>query len=380
MSRTIGICDDQGRAETSREIRLCDDQGSRSPCDIVICDDQCGSVAPLEIVAPAQITTGKCFTVRGGKAPFEWKSSGSIDVSPAGCITYMMGCDFSVTVTDACGQSASYSKSTHSTPCPDGYGAEDIALTGPNPLANGTYQVVGAPGGAEFSWSLVGGTLDVSPTTLSATVSGLEGCTAELTVTSKATYSSAVFAGGECKFAGGACWKGVRNYELPPLTLTGTDAPSVGSQYTALGGKSPYTWSISCGAISSTGQVTSVSGCCGSGAVMVTDACGQSASIAVRFPGGQWVLVSDVSPRPFYSDNGCCTYGGGEDPCNKQITETHGRFRYTDYWTNVKTPGGCDCAPTCLVQPNTTYEYGGDCSPPKNMCVSRKIVWEWRCS
>lgn len=77
----------------------------------------------------------------------------------------------------------------------------------------------------------------------------------------------------------------------PELFLTGTIAPDIGDQYTAIGGVQPYAFRLSCdGEISETGIITDLTGCCGSGTVTVTDACGQSTSRDVRWPLGQWVV------------------------------------------------------------------------------------------
>ncbi len=105
------------------------------------------------------------------------------------------------------------------------------------------------------------------------------------------------------------------------LTLTGPDAPAVGNNYAASGGAAPYVYSISCGSIEpDTGVVTDLSGCCGSGAVKVTDSCLFSATISVRFPAGTWVLQhTDCAP---YSDDG---NGGCVEPwlgCGTNIAAT----------------------------------------------------------
>lgn len=79
--------------------------------------------------------------------------------------------------------------------------------------------------------------------------------------------------------------------DMPALTISGAVAPSVGSQYTAAGGKPPYQYSISAGEIAAgTGTIASLSGACGTGTVTVVDVCNNSAGMSVRFPSGQWVL------------------------------------------------------------------------------------------
>jgi len=76
---------------------------------------------------------------------------------------------------------------------------------------------------------------------------------------------------------------------LSSVHISGTDTPVEGSIYSAGGGRSPYSFSISSGSINSeTGQITAVG--CGSATVSVVDDCGSSASLVVRFASGQWVF------------------------------------------------------------------------------------------
>jgi len=92
----------------------------------------------------------------------------------------------------------------------------------------------------------------------------------------------------------------------PELSLSGDEEATVGSQYSVTGGVPPYNWSISCGSIDGNGQITDLSGCCGSGTVSVTDYCGQSQNMAVRFPSGQWVLVGwETSSTLFFDWTDC---------------------------------------------------------------------------
>ncbi len=90
------------------------------------------------------------------------------------------------------------------------------------------------------------------------------------------------------------------------LTLSGPDVPSNGSQYTASGGTSPYTWSITKGSITQTGIVT-VSGQCGSATITVKDSCGNQATKDVRMPSGKWVLTS-VGQAVDCTVPGCVTF------------------------------------------------------------------------
>jgi hypothetical protein len=89
-------------------------------------------------------------------------------------------------------------------------------------------------------------------------------------------------------------WEGITPgdpcYGIVALAISGPTNPEIGSQYAASGGKPPYTWSISAGAIGSGGAITSLAGACGTGTVTVHDACGNSAQQTVLFPSGQWVL------------------------------------------------------------------------------------------
>lgn len=83
----------------------------------------------------------------------------------------------------------------------------------------------------------------------------------------------------------------------PELFISGADgldSTTDYEQYSASGGVTPYSWSFDGGDIDSSGLITSITSCGGSqnggamGSVTVTDACGQTASIAVRLPGGSW--------------------------------------------------------------------------------------------
>ena len=69
-------------------------------------------------------------------------------------------------------------------------------------------------------------------------------------------------------------------YQIP---ISGPDAPTDGSQYTASGGIVPYTWSITKGSINTDGIVI-VSGQCGTATITVKDKCDVTAEKVVTLP------------------------------------------------------------------------------------------------
>ena len=86
------------------------------------------------------------------------------------------------------------------------------------------------------------------------------------------------------------------------ITIFGDNSAGVGSQYTASNTISPIAWTISSGSIdSATGVVTEVG--CGTATITVTDKCGRTGSLDVRFPSGMWV-----------SDNNKCCINFGQIP------------------------------------------------------------------
>lgn len=89
-----------------------------------------------------------------------------------------------------------------------------------------------------------------------------------------------------------------------PLIISGPVAAAVDGQYGATGGKGPYTFSASGFTVDQYGKVTSTTTCGGpndnpaTGSITVTDACGESDSMDVRLPGGQWVYDSGQHYAP----------------------------------------------------------------------------------
>lgn len=67
----------------------------------------------------------------------------------------------------------------------------------------------------------------------------------------------------------------------------------------ATGGVPPYTYAMSCGSRDEETGELDTTGCCGTGTVTVTDACGNEATAEIRYPTGYWVSrTSDETTCP----------------------------------------------------------------------------------
>lgn len=121
--------------------------------------------------------------------------------------------------------------------------------------------------------------------------------------------------------------------ETVTITISGSDAPQNGSQYTATGGTEPYTWSITKGSITQDGIVT-VSGQCGTATITATDSCGNTETKDARMPGGFWLYTG--STTGFYGgvDGTYCQWG----------------FSYM----RVGAASSCDYGPNCCTYTITT--------------------------
>jgi hypothetical protein len=110
------------------------------------------------------------------------------------------------------------------------------------------------------------------------TVTEMEGCCADITITAtdeKGNTASATYSGDA----------------LSDLVMVGSEDVTVGANYGLSGiddPRHPISWSFNGGTIDSNGQITTITGC-GMGSVTGTDACGRSATMAVRLPSGVWV-------------------------------------------------------------------------------------------
>jgi len=71
-------------------------------------DDPEQQPRPLGITGPLQPVVGSGFSFVNGQGPYEWSSSGGITLNEQGTVTSLTGCGTTtITVTDACGDSAS---------------------------------------------------------------------------------------------------------------------------------------------------------------------------------------------------------------------------------------------------------------------------------
>jgi len=346
-SRDIRICDPP-RTEANSEIRVCDpDKQPRSPMDIRLCEETAECSDPPEFAWEIDYENNR-MRVTSGQAPLR-----RILATPCGTgqpgdeITVgqwvSLTCACSTRLQDACGRvtPATYGDPENAAP----------TLSGPDTMAVGSVYTV-SDGDPTFGWSFSGGSpvFSISEDTRSVTITDLSGtCGGTITATDKCERQAS------------------KGYSVgSSLSLTGTDAPSVGSQYSASGGVAPYTWSISCGAISAIGQVTSLSGCCGSGEVSVTDACGTSASIEVRFPNGTWVQINYEDFRGV----GCGDWSWSAGQITWPVCYV-GRYRIRE---RHQRHGGAD--DNCF--PNS-------CPPPLCPDGACRVCWErwtdeWRCS
>lgn len=105
---------------------------------------------------------------------------------------------------------------------------------------------------------------------------------------------------------------------IDAMVISGPEEPDEDSGYSVVGGKAPYIWSISAGSINDNGAITDLTGACGAGTVSVTDSCGNSAEMEVRFSDGQWVETS-VEPGPCGIIDGPISCSGGVVVCGATI-------------------------------------------------------------
>ncbi len=162
--------------------------------------------------------------------------------------------------------------------------------------------------------------------------------------------------------------------EPPELLMTGTTTPIVGSQYTVIGGVSPYSFSFGAGSISTAGVITSIDDCGSPGSqrwstVSVRDGCQQTTSIEVRLAGGNWVAiaVNSCSFNDAVQTPGQCVPSGAS--CTSPL-EIRGGLRYEEKWS-FGTGAGCEMS-SCF------QTFSEPCFGGQNYCTTQTVA-EWQC-
>ena len=159
------------------------------------------------------------------------------------------------------------------------------------------------------------------------------------------------------------------------VVLSGPGDPDEGASYSVTGGRPPYSWSISAGTISDNGVVTSLAGACGSGTVTVSDSCGSSQQMEVRFPDGQWVLQSST-PGPCGEVSGL-SCNPGSVVCSPTI---NGGTKTTNYVASgdwAACISGLDCSACVWINHIDEIECGGSTiqKPGVSACGNNASVW-----
>jgi hypothetical protein len=171
------------------------------------------------------------------------------------------------------------------------------------------------------------------------------------------------------------------------LSVFISEPVAVGDFIIGSGGVEPYSYTFDAGSVNaSTGEILSITACSApgeirQGVVRVFDSCGNSTGVQTRLTGGQWDLITDTTHNPFFTDDGdegCCTFGGGGDPCNGVSSITTGSQRFDETWGNVFGSGGCSCIPNCVVGSPWTSPPNPSCDP-NFMCVQRLRTYKWQC-
>jgi hypothetical protein len=135
-----------------------------------------------------------------------------------------------------------------------------------------------------------------------------------------------------------------------------------GDFFVGSGGIPPYRYNISCGSIDDkTGEVLSISGCCGTITITAADSCGVAATIKVRAPSGTWVLSHEI-PGPCgdtFTSRRCGDLYG----CSKVSTTwdgTDGGTYMDEYVSSTNCSLGCSTG-GCTVYCCGVYDNNVDC-------------------
>ncbi len=190
----------------------------------------------------------------------------------------------------------------------------------------------------------------------------------------------------------------VNLFTIDPLEVTGPIDIEVGSDYSSSGGKGVKTYTLSCGEINSTGLVTDLTGCCGTGFIIVEDECGNTAALEVRFPVGTWVTKNDETWGTFPACFG--TYDVTLGPYYEIVGGTRYVWRLCATFRSCILSGPGTCATCADVPPSAagTPHSCSACSTPycslddlavpwvsgssedyNRLYVKQKTTQEWSC-
>lgn len=280
-------------------------------------------ITPSAGTDPNAIVDGDAFEVTGGLPPYRWRITGAaVDASVVGTGTIVGFYDVvtgnynvTISVIDACGKQTSISGTRYVQP------TEIISgwIPAPETIVEYNYGCDDDP-----RWSISCGEIDRR----TGLIKNLNGCECKATVT--VTVDT-------------GCGDPVESVEDNPdlsiLTISGSDAPVVGSIYTAAGGSGDLIFSFDSGTISTTATtctITSIDSCGVSGTarignITVSDNCDpiQIAELAVKLPGGTWVRISSTD------------YCLQDWECLSSVITDVGGTRYIETW------GGLGCALSC---------------------------------
>lgn len=291
-------------------------------------------ITPSAGTDPDAIVDGDAFEVTGGLPPYRWRITGAaVDASVVGTGTIAgmywassSNYNMTITVIDACGRRNSITGTRYVQP------AEIISgwILAPGETVEYNYGCDDDP-----RWSISCGEIDRR----TGLIKNLDECKCNATVTVTVDTS-----------CGDPDESTENNPGFSTLTLSGSDAPVVGDIYSVSGGVSPIIFSFDGGTIDSeTGEILSITSCGGSsgngagGSVTASDACGQTASIDVRLPGGNWV-TTNVEDFPEFN-NSNQAYSVTTESTNIQYIEYYNMSTY--HITKEKGPAANYNATSC---------------------------------
>lgn len=229
---------------------------------------------PLAISGPNVFAANAPYMATGGCEPYIFTVGGGLSLTTS---------DNTATIADdpVCVEAATLTVRDfcqHTVEKEIQFPSQPLVITGPA-VAAVSAQYAATGGHPLFTFTVSNGvTLTTSGST--ATIAAVPACTKTATLTVE----------------DGCHLSATKEIQFPtqPLVVNGpTSNVAVGSTFSASGGKAPYSFSVSKGAInSSTGAITATS-CSSSGSaayvtVTVTDACGKTANMVARYVTGHW--------------------------------------------------------------------------------------------